>query len=281
MLGLRLLKYLGFTLIALPEPFTTPIGVGLIVAARFLAKKRETRVFRHFEKALTGYLNHIRRTEYEMFVGRDLADAVEHHALDMELLSKVYKTPSVPIFRSPQEIVHHSLNVPQLLQHYGNDIAPKPLVRYSLSKYIPEHTEARPPEKVVRHTLDMDRLSQRYGIGSQFKPVEAAKAVHRNLWVPAASGYAYEGTEGSHNLSVPTSFGHVESPAPGKVEYHVVDMARLSRIYERDNVSSGGVSGFRQSTSPGKNEISKHHTVDVARLLRRYGMEDRSPTLTR
>ncbi|MDO8715240.1 MAG: hypothetical protein Q7J73_00250, partial [Dehalococcoidales bacterium] len=63
--GITFLKRLGFVLIALPEPFTTPIGVACVLASSYLSRLRETSLNKHLHETLTRYLTHSKHSNDE------------------------------------------------------------------------------------------------------------------------------------------------------------------------------------------------------------------------
>ena len=63
--GITFLKRLGFVLIAMPEPFTTPFGVACVVASGYLSRLRETALNKHLHETLTRYLSHTKRSNDE------------------------------------------------------------------------------------------------------------------------------------------------------------------------------------------------------------------------
>lgn len=52
----KVLKHIGIALIAMPEPITTPIGIGLFLAGRYLAKSLEAGVNRRLQESIKFYL---------------------------------------------------------------------------------------------------------------------------------------------------------------------------------------------------------------------------------
>jgi len=71
----KLLKGVGLALIAMPEPFTTPIGAGLIAASFIISKTQESRKRKHLRHILGEYLNTYRPFGYGMnYVPKTSAD---------------------------------------------------------------------------------------------------------------------------------------------------------------------------------------------------------------
>jgi hypothetical protein len=62
----KLLKGIGLALIAMPEPFTTPIGAGLVAASFVISKTEEVKKRKHLRHILGEYLNTYRPFGYGM-----------------------------------------------------------------------------------------------------------------------------------------------------------------------------------------------------------------------
>jgi len=62
----KLLKGIGLALIAMPEPFTTPIGAGLIAASYVISKTEEAKKRKYLRHILGDYLNTYRPFGYGM-----------------------------------------------------------------------------------------------------------------------------------------------------------------------------------------------------------------------
>ncbi len=123
----KLLRGMGIALIAMPEPITTPIGVGFLAAAWVLS--------RHEESQKKAYLRHI-VTEY-LHTYRPFGYGVG---------SQVKTSASLP-YRSPEP-----------LYHSGMATGLKP------SNPAAHHSQPT-SEKVVMHAFDLGKVSRRYDKG--------------------------------------------------------------------------------------------------------------------
>lgn len=71
----KLLKGIGLALIAMPEPFTTPLGAGLIAASIVISKTQEAKKRKYLRHILGDYLNTYRPFGYGMgYIPKTAAD---------------------------------------------------------------------------------------------------------------------------------------------------------------------------------------------------------------
>lgn len=120
----RLLKGIGLALVAAPEPFTTPVGVGLLAASWLISRAEEARKRAHLRRILTGYLHTYRPLGYGASLGA--APAVQHHVWEprpasqprrrVSLQDAIYVRPSAQQPGGSHEVVHHTLDWGRVLR---------------------------------------------------------------------------------------------------------------------------------------------------------------------
>ncbi len=122
----KLLKGLGIALIALPEPFTTPVGVALLCAAYALPGKPRVDSYNRLQEFCKLYLSlyQARSCDYNMGGQPRMPEKIARHTLRHDWSGQ-------PIM--PEKIVHHTIRY----DWPGHPIIPEPVI----------------PEKIVHHTL--------------------------------------------------------------------------------------------------------------------------------
>jgi hypothetical protein len=124
----KVLKGLGIALIAMPEPFTTPLGVGLLAASWVLSRQEESRRKAHVRHIVTEYLHTYRPFGYG--VG-----------------SKPKTSSSLP-YREPEPLFH----------------AGAAMARQAVASAQPLYSRDA-KEKVVHHSFDLGKASRRFDKG--------------------------------------------------------------------------------------------------------------------
>jgi hypothetical protein len=124
----KVLRGLGIALIAMPDPFTTPLGVGLLAASWALSRHQETQRKKYVRHLVTEYLHTYRPFGYGMG-------------------SETKTSLNLP-YREPQPLYHAA----------GAE------AHRSMDHTIPVYS--RPDnEKVVYHPFDLGRASKRFDKG--------------------------------------------------------------------------------------------------------------------
>jgi hypothetical protein len=117
----RLLRTFGLVLIALPEPFTTPLGASLLAASFLLFREQKADSYYRLQKLIKDYLSSFQPSRYASSVPvRSQPRALLLHPRDgstHRVGLRGYARPGQP--RMPVKVVHHTLN-PDLWRQYRN-----------------------------------------------------------------------------------------------------------------------------------------------------------------
>lgn len=241
--SIRLLRHLGIALIALPDPFTTVFGVALVLASRYLSRRREANRNKRLRETVKYYLSHSTHFSGDADGKSRAPGSVKRHAQSKEpaILGQITGSRSFAM-----DMQSHS-------RHYGMKDGRKVEPRDAHREVISDSTG-----KLMHHSMDMQSLSGRYKAGDSFKvesgwsgtSSRAEKVIHHTINMEWFSR-CHEG-EGSAvaRSNWATTSGAVEGAA-----HHSVNMRLLSQRYK-----TGGV---------GQAEV-KHHTINMALLLRHY-----------
>jgi hypothetical protein len=162
--SIRILKRVGIALIALPEPFTTPFGVALLLTSRYLSRRVEARQNNRLRETVRYYLAH--SGSFDDVVGDEPAapsligyPSSEHvircgYAGGGPGTAVVFST-----WRNWQEMRCRTAQPAACRQ--GRYARP---TSGDSSKATGRRADTYPKaEKEVRHTINVERLSQRYG----------------------------------------------------------------------------------------------------------------------
>jgi len=264
--SIQLLRHLGIVLIVLPEVITTPFGVVLVLASRYLSRRLEASLNKRLQETLKYYLAHFKRFSDDADGESSAPSRVKRYTQsEKHLISWQYKgsrsfdaTPSPLVWQSwrdtRDDIVHHTVDIESLSRRYG--------IRDG-SKVEPgdSHWEVTSgsTKKLMHHSIDMQMFSRRYKADDSSKiesdwsdtSSSAQEVIHHTVNMESLSR-RYKGNDstGADSNWVSTS-GTVEG-----VAHHSLHMRLLSQCYETDGVGPVKV---------------RYHTVDMASLLRRYG----------
>jgi len=264
--SIQLLRHLGIVLIVLPEVITTPFGVVLVLASRYLSRRLEASLNKRLQETLKYYLAHFKRFSDDADGESSAPSRVKRYTQSEEhLISWQYKgsrsfdaTPSPLVWQSwrdtRDDIVHHTVDIESLSRRYG--------IRDG-SKVEPgdSHWEVTSgsTKKLMHHSIDMQMFSRRYKADDSSKiesdwsdtSSSAEEVIHHTVNMESLSR-RYKGNDstGADSNWVSTS-GTVEG-----VAHHSLHMRLLSQCYE-----TGGVGPVKV----------RYHTVNMASLLRRYG----------
>jgi hypothetical protein len=113
----KLLKGVGLALIAMPEPFTTPLGIGLVAAAWVLSRHQESQKKAYVRHLLGEYLHTYRPFGYGIGSQPRRSAGLPYrekqplyHAQDNPGIAT--KNPTIRVQPRPQatEVVHHAFD---------------------------------------------------------------------------------------------------------------------------------------------------------------------------
>lgn len=200
--SIRLLRRLGIALIALPEPFTTPFGVALVLASRYLSRRLEANRNKRLREMVRYYLAHT-----TLFSGD--ADGKS--------------TAPGSVKRHTQSKEHAILGQITGSRSFARDIQ-SPSGRYKAGNSFRVESEwsgtSSRAEKVIHHTINMEWLSRCHeGEGS---------AVALSNW--ATTSGAVEGVAHySANMKVLSQRYKTGGIGQVKVKHHTTNMASLQQ----------------------------------------------------
>jgi len=129
--SIQLLRHLGIVLIVLPEVITTPFGVVLVLASRYLSRRLEASLNKRLQETLKYYLAHFKRFSDDADGESSAPSRVKRYTQSEEhLISWQYKgsrsfdaTPSPLVWQSwrdtRDDIVHHTVDIESLSRRYG------------------------------------------------------------------------------------------------------------------------------------------------------------------
>jgi hypothetical protein len=169
---IRLIKHLGIVLIALPEFVTTPLGVALVLLARYLSRKLESSLNRRLRESLTYYLAHFRRFDDGANVKAAVPASVRHYSqAEEQPVSWRYRntrgfeakfSPSVQrgSLSSRDNTVYHAIDMEWLTRRYGMRDGVRVEPKDSYFEVTPGRTE-----KLMPHSINREQLPRRYGSG--------------------------------------------------------------------------------------------------------------------
>jgi len=122
-----MLRGVGLALIAAPEPFSTPVGVGLLAASWLIQKSQESRKKARVRQIVTEYLHAYRPFGHGAF--SDSETYVQHHAWQRDLSLEKTRAEA---FRSETgrpgpsgwgwggEVVHHAFDWDLVVKRVDN-----------------------------------------------------------------------------------------------------------------------------------------------------------------
>ena len=277
--GITILKRLGIVLIALPEPFTTPIGVACVIASGYLARLREATLNKHLRETLTRYLSHTKRSNDETDNKSHARQKVKPYTrtdnptILWQNTSHIEANHITPIRRNrrnaEEKTIHHNIDEESLARHYPVTDASKVKIESSHSDVAPVKTE-----KLIHHSVDKQFLSRRYPAtdGSKAKtasshsdvaPEETEKMIHHSIDMQML-GRRYKTHESYKGASLPAD----ESDAAENVVHHTIHAVSLSRRWEsNDNARTNS----KVNCTPDADETFVHHSINLKSLSQRYG----------
>jgi hypothetical protein len=168
----KLLKGVGLALIAMPEPFTTPIGVGFIAASWVISRQQEKKKRVHLRKILGEYLYTYRPFGYGM--------------------DYVSKTSANLPYREPKPLFNTISNNNTV----KSPVITRPPIRFATFKE--ESKSINENSKSIFHTLDPRIVAKRYvetggtragfvGYWGRQAKIEIDKPIHHSLRLSPAA----------------------------------------------------------------------------------------------
>ena len=282
--SIQLLRHLGIVLIVLPEVITTPFGVVLVLASRYLSRRLEASLNKRLQETLKYYLAHFKRFSDDADGESSAPSRVKRYTQSEEhLISWQYKgsrsfdaTPSPLVWQSwrdtRDDIVHHTVDIESLSRRYG--------IRDG-SKVEPgdSHWEVTSgsTKKLMHHSIDMQMFSRRYKADDSSKiesdwsdtSSSAEEVIHHTVNMESLSR-RYGIRDGS-KVEPGDSHWEVTSGSTKKLMHHSIDMQMFSRRYKADDSSK--IESDWSDTSSSAEEVI-HHTVNMESLSRRYKGND-------
>jgi hypothetical protein len=217
--GIKVLRRLGITLIALPEPVTTPFGVALVLLSRYLSRRLEASQDNRLRETVQYYLAHASRFS-------DYVDSKSRAPGSVKLLSPS-KEPAIlgqitgsRSFAANPSVRQGRRDIQDGTANYTRDMQSLSRRYKAGDSFKVESgwadTSGR-AEKVIHHTINMEWLSRRY---------ESAGAVAYSSW--ACTSNAVEGVT-HHSVNMKSLSQHYKTGNVGqaKAKYHTVNMALL------------------------------------------------------
>jgi hypothetical protein len=215
--GIKVLRRLGITLIALPEPVTTPFGVALVLLSRYLSRRLEASQNNRLRETVKYYLAHASRFS-------DYVDSESRAPGSVKLLSPS-KEPAIlgqitgsRSFAANPSVRQGRRDIQDGTANYTRDM--QSLSRRYKAGNSFSNTSAR-TEKVIYHTINVEWLSRRY---------ESAGAVAYSSW--ACTSNAVEGvTHHSVNMKSLSQRYKTGSARQTKIRYPATNMALVQQRY--------------------------------------------------
>jgi hypothetical protein len=223
---IKLLKRLGLLLIALPEPFTTPFGVALILVARHLSKKREDSRNKRLQETIQYYLAHTSRFSGDVNGKPSVPSSIKllNPSKEQAILGTITGSRSLESNAAPsvgqsrrdveRRLVHHTTDTQNPSQHFKAGDSYKIESGWS-------DTSSR-TEKMIHHTINTEWLSQCYEGQST--------AMAHSSW--ANTSGAVEGVmQHSDDEKLLPQRYQIGSAGQASVKYHTINMALLRQRY--------------------------------------------------
>jgi hypothetical protein len=217
---------LGIALIALPEPFTTPFGVALVLISRYLSKRHEASRNECIQETVNYYLAHTGRFSGDAYGESSAPVSVKRYIRSEEpaILGQITGSrsfeakPAPSVWQGQSDMrdgtVHHILDMHSLSGRYkaGDSF-----------KVEPDWSDtSRRAEKVIYHTINWERLSRCY-------ESRGSAVAHSSL---ARTSGAMEGAA-EHYVNMKLLSQRYKTVGAGevKVKHHNIDRALLRQRY--------------------------------------------------
>lgn len=221
----KFLRRLGIALILSPEFITTPFGVALILAARYLSRRHEASQNNRLRGMVEYYLAHTGRFSGDADSESSVPSSVKRYTLSEEraILGQITGSRSFEANIAPSvwqswhdmrdRTVHHAMDMQSPSGRYkaGNSL--------KVESGWPDTSPKE--EKMIHHTINMKQLSQRY---------ESSSAVAHPNW--ARTSGAGEGvTHHSINMNLLPQRYQAGGVGQTKLKYHTINKALTRQRY--------------------------------------------------
>ena len=222
----KFLRRLGIALVLSPEFITTPFGVALILAARYLSRRHEASQNNRLRGMVEYYLAHTGRFSGDADGESSVLSSVKRYTLSEEraILGQITGSRSFEANIAPSvwqswhdmrdRTVHHAIDMPSPSGRY------KAGDSFKVESGWPD--TSRRAENMIPHTINMKQLSQRHrGEGS---------AVAHSNW--ARTSGAGEGvTHHSLNMNLLSQRYQAGGVGQTKLKYHTINKALTRQRY--------------------------------------------------
>lgn len=223
---IKILRRLGIVLIALPEPFTTPFGVALVLLSRYLYKRREASRNKRLQETVQYYLANTRLFSGDAYSESSapgwmklLSPSKEHALLGQITGSRSFEanldsSTWQGLRNMLNDTVHHPIDMQSLSRHYEAGDSFRVESGWS-------DTSSR-AEKVIYHTINWESLSRCY-------ESESGAVAHSSL---AHISGVVEGVT-QHSVNTKLLSQRYQTPGAGevKIQRHTINMASLMQRY--------------------------------------------------
>ncbi|MGA8850035.1 MAG: hypothetical protein WB564_09540 [Dehalococcoidia bacterium] len=222
----KFLRHLGIALIFLPELITTPFGVTLVLVARYLARRLESRQNKRLREIVKYYLAHTGHFSDDADGKSSAPGSIGRHTQSEErLISRQYTGSRSFVANLAPSVLQNWRDMRGRTVHHTMDMQ-SPSGRYQAGgsfRVESDWSNTSPKEEeVIHHTINMKRLSQRYeGQGS---------AVAHSSW--ARTSGAGEGvTHHSLNMKLLSQRYNTGGVRQTKVKQHTMNMDLVRQRY--------------------------------------------------
>ncbi len=228
----KLLRNLGIVLIAMPEPFTTPIGAAITLSAIYLSRRLEISQNKLLRETFKNYLAHHKRFSEDSTTPSKAryTQTVESSHPGQYEISPGFKPNPRPLVRqsSPDtgdNVICHTIDIEWLSRRFKSDDSPKVKPDWA--------SMSSTAQGVIHHTINMELLSRRYK--SQY-----------NDWadsdVSRTSEIADKTIHHTINVRSLPQLRKTDDTTPAKLEYHAINWVTLLRRY---GLAAGSASALK------------------------------------
>ncbi|MFH0768187.1 MAG: hypothetical protein V1932_01300 [Chloroflexota bacterium] len=217
----KLLRNLGIVLIAMPEPFTTPIGAAITLSAIYLSRRLEISQNKLLRETFKNYLDHHKRFSEDSTTPGNTryTQTVESSHPGQYEVSPGFKPNPRPLVRQSSSdtgdnVICHTIDMEWLSRRYKTDDSPK---------VKPDWTDtSSTAQGVIHHTINMELLSRRY-------------KSEDNAWADSDTSRTSKIAEKTihHTINIRSlpQWHKTDDAAPVKLEYHAINWLTLLRRY--------------------------------------------------
>ena len=272
--GIKYLRRLGIVLITMPEAITTPIGVALLLTARYLSQKLEATLYKNLRETIKLYLAQSKPLSDESDDKSSAPRRVKRPKKSEERLvplqykeDRSLEANQKPLSRhgrrnKDDDTVHHSVDIKWLSFRFGTANSTKNKSGDSAREAAPDEAD-----KLSHHNIDRQALSRRFkdepgDSTPEATPDEAAKLTHHNIDRQALSRrFKDEPDDSAPEATLDEAT---------KLTHHNIDKQALSRRFKDEPDDSA------PEATPDEAAKLTHHSIDRQKLSQRFQKEDRS-----